>query len=173
MDRSLQPGKMTASVDAGVLIIQRRTYRSADFVHVIFSMFAAVFAILFLVIAVSNGTLFDGFATPIVILALIAYAYFGVTRIVDRRTVTVTLGRITARDGPLPLFMRTLDTDVADYGDIEVRSATRYTFPLISKYRLHYVGGEMAPDLFRRLRERDEAEFAAARISVFLQGDHN
>jgi hypothetical protein len=52
MADSFDPGKMKSSVDDDGIVIQRRTYRSGDFVHVVFSLFAAVFAILVLVIAI-------------------------------------------------------------------------------------------------------------------------
>lgn len=163
-------GKMMSSVEDGVLTIQLRTYRSGDFVHVIFSFFAALFAVLFLIIAIANDTLFDGLSIPIVIIALTAYGYFGLTRPVNRRTVTVSKARVAARDGPLPQFARSVKAELDDYGRVRVRSAMRFTFPPISRYRLYYVGGEMAPDLFRRLRSEDEAKYAAAAITAFAVG---
>ncbi len=163
-------GKMMSSVEDGVLTIQRRTYRSGDFVHVIFSFFAALFAVLFLVIAIAKDTLFDGLSIPIVIIALTAYGYFGITRLVNRRTVTVSKARVTAKDGPLPQFVRSVKAEPDDYGKVAVRSAMRFAFPPISKYRLYYVGGEMAPDLFRRLRSEDEAKYAEAAITAFAVG---
>ncbi|MFV9672342.1 MAG: hypothetical protein ACNYZH_03885 [Acidimicrobiia bacterium] len=164
---SLEPGKMTSSVDDGILTITRRTYRSGDFVHVIFGFFAALFGFLFLWIAIANSTLFDGFVTPVVIVALVAYGYFGLARIVNRRTVRVGNGRVAAKDGPLPQLMRSVDADQGEYGPVEVRSAMRFTFPPTSKYRLYYVGGEIAPDLFRRLRDEDEAKYVVARYLAF------
>ncbi len=163
-------GKMMPSVEDGVLTIQRRTYRSGDFVHVIFSFFAALFAVLFLIIGVANDTLFDGLSIPIVIIALTAYGYFGLTRLVNRRTVTVSKVRATAKDGPLPQFVRSVDAGLDEYGKVTVRSVMRFTFPPTSKYRLYYVGGEMAPDLFRRLHSEDEAKYAAAAITAFTVG---
>ena len=167
---SIDPGKMTSSVEDGVLTITRRTYRSADFTHIIFGFFAALFGLFFLWITIANSTLFDGFVTPIVILALLGYGYFGLTRIVNRRTVSVGNGRVAAKDGPLPQFMRSVDADQGDYGKVEVRSAMRFTFPPISKYRLYYVGGEIAPDLFRRLLDEDEAKYAMAVYGAFTVG---
>ncbi|MEN8114207.1 MAG: hypothetical protein ABFS21_07445, partial [Actinomycetota bacterium] len=111
-----------------------------------------------------------GLATSVVILVLLVYGYFGLTRIVNRRTVTVGNGRVTAKDGPLPQFVRSVDVDLDEYGKVETRSAMRFTFPPTSKYRLYYVGGETAPDLFRRLRDEGEAEYAVARIRAFTAG---
>ncbi|MEA2024152.1 MAG: hypothetical protein U9N79_07650 [Actinomycetota bacterium] len=170
MPDSFDPGRMTSSIENGVLMIQRRTYRSGDFVHVIFSFFAALFAILFLVVTIANDTLFDGLSTPIVILVLASYGYFGLTRLVNRRTVTVTGSHVAAKDGPLPQLIRSVDADLARYGKVEVRSAMRFTFPPTTRYRLYYVGGEMAPDLFRRLHDENEAKYAVARIRAFTSG---
>jgi hypothetical protein len=160
-------GKMMSSVEDGVLTIQRRTYRSGDFVHVIFSFFAALFAVLFFAIAIANKTLFDGLATPIVIVGLAAYGYFGLTRLVNRRVVSVTTGRITAMDGPLPQFMRSIDADIADVGPISVESSKRWTFPIISSYQVYEVAATSGPDLFRRLRSVGEAEYAVSKIEAF------
>ena len=170
MPDSYDPGKMESSVDDGVLTIRRRTYRSGDFVHVIFSVFAVFFAVMFLVIALANGTLLDGLSAPIVIVVLLGYGYFGLTRIVNRRTVTATTNRITAKDGPLPQLVRFVDAELSEYGTVEVRSAMRFTFPPTSKYRLFYVGGEMAPDLFRRLHSEEEAKYVVARVRAFASG---
>ena len=170
MTEYVDPGKMTSSVEDGILTITRRTYRSGDFTHIIFSFFAALFGFLFIWIAIANSTLFDGFATPIVILALLTYGYFGLTRIVNRRTVRVGNGRVAAKDGPFPQFIRSVDADQGEYGQIEVRSATRLTFPPTSKYRLYYVGGEIGPDLFRRLRDGDEAKYAFSVCRAFTNG---
>lgn len=161
------PGKMTSSVAHDTLTLERRSWRSGDGAHVVFSALLLVFGLLVLAIAIQNGTLFDGPVTPILVLAGFGYGYFGLTRMVNRRTVTVATGRITARDGPLPLFVRTVDTDLESYGKVEVRSAMRLTFPPTSRYRLYYVGGETAPDLFRRLPTEDEAKHAVARIRSF------
>lgn len=170
MTESIDPGKMTSSVEDGVLTITRRTYRSGDFTHIIFSVFATLFGLLFLWIAIANSTLFDGFVAPIVILALLAYGYFGLTRIVNRRTVRVGNGRVTAKDGPLPQFIRSVSADQGEYGMVEVRSAMRFTFPPTSKYRVYYVGGEIAPDLFRRLLDEDEAKYAMTAYRAFTVG---
>lgn len=167
MSDSPGPGKMTSSVENGVLTIQRRTYRSGDFVHVIFSFFAAVFAVLFLVIAVANATLFDSFSVPVVIIVLASYGYFGLTRLVNRRTVAVSAGRVTAKDGPFPLFIRIIDSDLGDLGRLSVESSKRWTFPAISTYRVYEAATENGPDLFRRLPSQDEAEYAVARIAAF------
>jgi hypothetical protein len=167
MPDSLKPGKVTSSVNDGVLTLQRRTYRSGDFVHVIFSGFSIVFAVLFFVIAIASNTLLDGFSIPIVILALGAYGYFGATRLVNRRVVTVTTGRITAKDRPLPQFMRSVDADIADVGLISVESSKRWTFPMIASYPVYEVATGSGPDLFRRLRDVNEAEYVVARIEAF------
>lgn len=170
MDEPFGKGKMDSTVRDGVLTITRRTYRSGDFVHILFSAFATLFGLTFLWIAIENDTLFDGASTLIVILVLLVYGYFGLTRIVNRRIVQIANGRITARDGPLPQLVRFVDADLAEYGKVRTRSAMRFTFPPTSKYRLYYVGGEVGPDLFRRLREEDEAKYAVARIRSFLAG---
>jgi len=160
-------GKMMSSVEDGVLTIQRRTYRSGDFVHVIFSFFAALFAVLFLIIAIANDTLVDGLSIPIVIIALTAYGYFGLTRLVNRRVVTVSKARVTAKDGPLPQFIRSIDADIADAGPISVESSKRWTFPIISSYQVYGVAAASGPDLFRRLRSGGEAEYVVSKIEAF------
>lgn len=162
-------GTMRSSVDEGTLTIQRRTYRSGDFVHVIFSAFAAVFAILIFVMAVANDTLFDGIVTPIVIGALSVYGYFGATRLVNSRVITVTTDRVTAKDGPLPQFVRTIDSDIADIEPISVESSKRWTFPMITSYRVYAVATADGPDLFRHLRSEDEAEYALSNIEAITQ----
>ncbi len=168
MSESFDPGKMTSSVDDGLLTITRRTYRSGDFVHVVFSFFAAMFAILFFLIVVANDTLFDGPSAPIVIIVLASYGYFGMTRLVNRRKVTVSRGVVTARDGPFPLFIRTIDSDIGDLGRLSAESSRRWTFPPISTYRVYSAHTERGPDLFRRLPSRDEAAYAVATIQAFV-----
>jgi hypothetical protein len=167
MPDSIDPGKMTSSVDNGVLTLRRRTYRSGDFVHAIFSFFATVFAVLFLIIAISVGTLFDGPSVPIVIIVLAAYGYFGLTRLLNSRTVTVDNGRIRAKDGPMPQLIRTIDADVADVGELSVESSKRWTFPPISTYSVYRVATEAGPDLFRRLPTEDEARYVVAKVKAF------
>lgn len=161
-------GQMRSSVDDGTLTIRRRTYRSGDFVHVIFSAFAAMFAILFLVIAIANNTLFDGFATLVVIGLLGAYAYFGATRLVNSRVVTVTTDRITAKDGPLPQIVRTVDSPIAAVEPIAVDSSKRWTFPVTTSYSVYKVATAAGPDLFRRLRNGDEAGYVVDAIRAFI-----
>ena len=161
------PGKMTSTVTTGGLTVERPTWRSGDWVHVLFSALLLVLGLVILATAIRNDTLFDGVTTPALILASVGYAYFGLTRIVNRRTVTVTTDRITAKDGPLPILVRSVNADLDAYGKAKVRSAMRFTFPPTSRYRLYYVGGEMAPDLFRRLPTEDEAKYAVARIRSF------
>lgn len=162
------PGRMTSTVTNGVLTVERPAWRTGDWVHVLFSGLLLVLGLVILTAAVRNDTLFDGLTTPTVIGASIGYAYFGLTRIINRRTVTVTADGITANDGPLPIFVRSVDTDLNTYGKVEVRSAMRFTFPPTSRYRLYYVGGETPPDLFRRLPTEDEAKYAVARIRSFV-----
>ena len=168
MSDALDTGKMRSSIDGGTLTIQRRTYRSGDFTHVIFSAFAAVFAILFSVIAIANSTLFDGFVTPVVIGLLAVYAYFGLTRLVNSRVVVVNADRITAKDGPLPQFVRTLDAEVADVEPMSIKSSKRWTFPMTTSYQVYSVATSSGPDLFRRLWNRDEAEHALDEIQAYL-----
>jgi hypothetical protein len=155
---------MTSTVTNGELTVERRSWRSGDWVHVLFSALLLVLGLVILATAIRNDTLLEGLTTPALILASIGYAYFGLTRIVNRRTVTVTAERVTAKDGPLPIFVRSVNTDLDAYGKVELRSAMRFTFPPTSRYRLYYVSGEMAPDLFRRLPTEDEARYAVARI---------
>jgi hypothetical protein len=159
------PESITVTRQDGSVTVSRRTYRSGDFTHIIFSALATIMGLLVLWIAIDSGTVFDGIATPLVVGALLAYGYFGLTRITNRRTVTVDRGRIVAKDGPLPQFVRSLDAAIDEYGTVEVRSATRFTFPPISRYRLWYVGGQMSPDLFRRLPSEEEAECIRAIVS--------
>jgi len=159
---------MTSSVDDGVLTLQRRTYRSGDFVHVVFSFLAAVFAVLFLVITLANGTIFDGFFIPGVILVLAAYGYFGLTRLMNRRTVTIQTGHVTAKDGPIPQFLRSVDSSLDDLGSVSVRSSTRWTVPPISSYVIYNVRSQRGPDLFRRLPTEDEATYVVAAIDSFV-----
>lgn len=163
----VDPGKMTSSIIGDTLTVERRSWRSGDVVHVVFSFLLLILGLLIAVIAIQNGTFFDGAVTPVLVVASLGYGYFGLTRLVNRRTVTVTPDRLTARDGPLPLFVRTVNTDLESYGKVAARSAMRFTFPPTSRYRLYYVGGEIAPDLFRRLPTEDEAKYAVARIRSF------
>jgi hypothetical protein len=169
VDGSFNPGKMASSVEDGVLTLQRRTYRSGDFVHVVFSIVAAFFAGMFLLITVANGTLFDGFFIPGVIMALAWYGYFGLTRLMNRRTVTIHNGHVTAKDGPLPQFVRSIDTSLEDLGPLSVKSSKRWTFPPISAFVIHNAHTQRGPDLFRRLPTEDEARYAVARIESFAR----
>lgn len=102
------------------------------------------------------------------VLALVAYGYFGVTRVANRRTVTVCRGHVTAKDGPLPQFIRTIDTDLGDLERLSVESSKRWTFPPISAYRVYSVHTLQGPNLFRRLPTEGEAMYASATIKAFV-----
>lgn|GEM_PF-3143154 len=167
VDGSPDPGKMISSVDDGVLTIRRRTYRPGDFVHVIFAFFAAVFALLFLFISLTRGTLLNTVMIPLAIVALVGYAYFGLTRVVNRRTVRVSQGRLTASDGPMPQFGRRIDGDLEVLAPFSVESSMRFTFPMMTTYRNYRVDARRGPDLFRRLPTRSEADSVLSAIESF------
>ena len=149
-------------------MLSRRTYRSGDFVHVVFSALAAILAVVFLIITVANGTLFDGFFVSGLIVVLGLYGYFGLTRLVNGRTVTIHNGRVTAKDGPLPQFIRTIDTSLEELGRLSVKPAKRWTVPPISMYVIYRVRTALGPDLFRRLPTEDEAKYVVAEIESFI-----
>jgi hypothetical protein len=160
-------GKVTSSVDDGVLTIRRPTYRRGDIVHVIFASLAVVFALLFLFIALMNRTLLANLTIPLVILALGAYGYFGLTRVVNRRTVRISQGRLTASDGPVPQIGRRIDRDLEVLTPFSVESSTRFTFPVTTTYRIYRVDTRSGPDLFRRLPTEGEADYVLATIEAF------
>lgn len=165
MASSETPKSIAVTREDGSVTVSRRTYRSGDFVHVVFSTLTTVMGLLFLWIAIANATLFDDFATSIVILVIVGYGYFGLTRITNSRTVVISEGRITARDGPLPQFVRSVDANALDYRDVAVRSAMRFTFPPIQRYKLWYVGSKGQVDLFRRLPSEEEAKVTQAVVT--------
>jgi hypothetical protein len=160
-------GKVTSSVDDGVLTIRRPTYRRGDFVHVIFASFAVVFALLFLFISLIHGTLLRSLTIPLVILVLAAYGYFGLTRVVNRRTVQISQGRVTASDGPMPQIGRRIDRDLKASTPFSVESSKRFTFPTTTTYRIYRVDTRSGPDLFRRLPTEGEADYVLATIEAF------
>jgi hypothetical protein len=136
-------------------------------VHVIFASLAAVFAVLVLSIALTHGTLSDNLATPLAIAGAAAYAYFGLTRIVNRRTVRVSHGRLTASDGPVPQPGRRIDRDLETLVPLSVESSTRLTFPIMTRYRTYRVDARSGPDVFRRLPTRSEAVYVLSEIEAF------
>ena len=171
MGDSEVPKSITVTREDGKVTISRRSYRSGDFVQILFGFFAGLFGVTFLWISIDAGTLFDGVVSPIVILVLLGYAYFGATRITNRRTVVIADGRISAKDGPLPQFVRSVDTSIPDYGNVTTRSASRFTFPPTHRYALWYVGAKGRVDLFRRLPEENEAKVIQAVVAKAVRGD--
>jgi hypothetical protein len=146
-----------------------RTYRPGDWAHYALAIPGLALGLLILWIAITRGTLFESWATPVAILALLAYAWFALTKKVNRRTVTLDAERLRAADGPLPSLARTIDVPVDQVRKVEVNQVTRLTMPPVSRVKTYDVDASGVPGhIFKRLPTREEADALKAGLGNTL-----
>ena len=150
------------------LTVSVRTFRTGDLMHYVFAALATVVAVTVLWIGATNGTLLDSFVTVPLILAALAYGWFALTRLFNRRVLTVDAGTLTVSDGPLFSLAPDIELAVGDVGTITSRKERRWV-PPISWYEVRHLEAVGAPDpLFRNLTFEEDADRIRAALVSFL-----
>ncbi len=159
---------ITIERDPDRLTVSVRTSRTGDFMHYVFGALATLFALLVLWIGVANGTLFDSLVTVPLILAGLAYGWFGLTRRFNTRVLTVDSEALKVRDGPLLSPARSIDVPVGEVGAVSTRKERRWV-PPVSWYDVRHVEASgTATPLFRNLTFADDADRIRAALVSFL-----
>ena len=165
MDAEIQ----TEKTEEAVWSTTKRTYRPGDWAHYALAIPGFALGLFILWIAITRGTLFESWATPVVIVVLVAYAWFALTKKVNRRTVTLDAEGLRASDGPLPSLARKIDVPVGQVGKIQVNQVTRLTMPPVSRVKTYDVDAAgVAGHLFKRLPTREEADVLKAGLGNAL-----
>ena len=158
-DESTDP-RAAEFAEAGILWwTVKPTRRPGDWVHHALAGPGVVLGLIVLWVAIKNNTLVDSWATPVVIVGLLSYGWFALTRRFNRRTVTLDSERLRAWDGPLYSLARTISVPIAEIGRVEITEVTRTTMPpiaLVKSYNVHILG--VGGSIVRRLPTRDEAD---------------
>ena len=161
------PGGTEARVENGRLEIRRRTYRPGDFVHYVLCFFALLLALTILWIAIRAGTLLRGWVLPALVLATFAWAWFCVTKMKNRRIVTIDKTRLIRRDGPIASIVRTVTVPLDQVAPTRITKSLTFTMPPTSKVVTYNVrAGDLT--LFPKLLVREEAEFILAELDTAL-----
>jgi hypothetical protein len=152
----------------GTLTVSVRTCRTGDSVHYIFGALATAFALTVLWIAAVNGTLLGSFVTVPLIIAGIAYGWFALTRLLNRRVLTADSATLRVGDGPLFSLAPTLVVPVGDVGTISSRKERRWV-PPISWYDVRHIEAAGVSDpLFRNLSFEADVDRIRAAVVSFL-----
>ncbi len=169
-DRSQDP-RAAGFEEAGVLWwTVMRTYRSGDWMHYALALPGVAIGLLILWTAIRNGTLLDSWATPVVIVVLLGYGWFALTKKYNRRTITLDAARLRAWDGPLPSYARKVDVPIDEIGRIEttvVRSLTMPPTSIVKTYRVD-AGGIHIP-IVKKLLTQAEADAVRAGLVNTLE----
>ena len=151
------------------LVISRSTRRPGDLAHFVLAPIGVALGGVVLFVGLQRGTLFDSWFTVVLLLAVGGYGWFALTRAVNRRTLTLGVGGLSVMDGPCPSLARRINAGVDEVGEIKARSSMRFTFPMISRYRVHHVEASgVEPPLFRSLADEAEATRIQAALVSFL-----
>ena len=141
----------------------KRTYRPGDWAHYALAAPGIAVGLIVLWAAVSNGTLADSRATPVVIVGLFGYGWFALTKKYNRRTVILDSERLRVWDGPLLSFANRVSVPIEEIGLIETRVVRRLTMPPthIVKYYLVEARGVRGP-IIKKLQTAEEADSVRA-----------
>lgn len=169
------PDRIEVAETAEELVLRQRTYRSFDWVHFVLGIPVGVLVLLLIGIGIAKGTLFaySWWGEGLVYVAVLGWLWFTLTRAFNRRNVTLTPQRITARNGPLPSLAGRLDVPVAQIAEI-VAHGTKHMTGNLTTYRWYHValetrdGARLA--VFKKLADQEAANFVKARIEAFLGG---
>ena len=141
----------------------KRTYRPGDWAHYALAAPGVVIALIVLWAAINNGTMADSRATPVVIVGLLGYGWFALTKKFNRRTVTLDAERLRVWDGPLLSFANKTSVPIEEIGLIETSVVRRLTMPptQIVKTYLVEARGVRGP-IIKRLQTAEEADAVRA-----------
>ena len=147
-------------LEAGVLWwTVKPTSRPGDWVHHALAGPGVALGLIVLWAAIKNNTLTESWATPVVIVGLLSYGWFALTRRFNRRTVTLDSEHLRAWDGPLFSLARKVSVPIAEIGPLETIEITRTTMPpvaLVKSYNVRVLGAGRS--IVRRLPTRGEAD---------------
>ena len=152
------------------LTITVRARRSGDSAHYVLGALGTVFGLLILLIALGNGTLFDSWATLPLVIGGLVYGWFALTRLINRRVVTIDCEMLTVTEGPLPTFSSQVEVPMADMGKVTTRDERRWVPPL-QWYGVSHVEAEgLRSPLFKALEPDDASRVRAAIVSFVSVG---
>jgi hypothetical protein len=157
--------------EAGVLWwTVKRTYRPGDWAHYVLAVPGVAIGLIVLWAAVSNGTLSDSRATPVVIIGLLGYGWFTLTKKFNRRTVTLDAERLRIWDGPLLSFANRASVPIEEIGRIDTSVVRRLTMPptqIVKTYRVEARG--VRGPIVKKLQTAEEADAVRAGLVNTLE----
>ena len=137
----------------------KRTYRPGDWAHYALAAPGVVIGAIVLWAAINNGTLTESRATPVVIVGLLGYGWFALTKKFNRRTVTLDSERLRVWDGPLLSFANRVSVPIDEIGLIETSVVRRLTMPptqIVKTYRVEARG--VRGPIIKGLQTEEEAD---------------
>ena len=156
--------------EAGVLWwTSMRTYRPGDWAHYALAIPGFLIGLIVLWVGIANGTVADSWATPVVVVGLLGYGWFALTKKFNRRTITLDSERLRAWDGPLWSLANRISVPFGEIGKLETNEVKRFTMPptqLVKSYNVdaHRVRGHV----LKRLPTRAEADTVRAGLVAAL-----
>lgn len=169
-DRAKDP-RAARFEEAGVLWwTVMRTYRPGDWGHYVLALPGAAISLIILFISIDNATLADSWVTPVVVLGLLGYGWFAVTKMFNRRTVTLDRERLRVWDGPLPSLTRKASVPIDEIGLIETTVARSLTMPptsIVKTYRVEARG--VRGPIIKKLPTKEEADTVRAGLVNTLE----
>jgi hypothetical protein len=146
-----------------------RTYRPGDWAHYALAIPGLLLSLVFLWVGFSNDTLTTSWATPVVILGLLAYGWFALTKKYNRRTVTLDSERLQAWDSPLFNLARKVSVPVAEIGKLETSEVTSFTMPPTQMVKTYNVDARgVRGHIIKKLATAEEADTVRAGLVAAL-----
>lgn len=154
------------------LILRKRTYRSLDWAFIMLCIPVTIAVFILFGIGVVEGTLFNfsWWGESLVYVATFAWFWFSLTRVFNRRTVTVTADQIQASDGPIWSSGGAFKVPLCDIEEVETLGSKHLTSDLTT-YRWYRVYARKRDGLrlpiFKKLQSDQAAKFVKAKIDQF------
>ena len=150
--------------EAGVLwLTSMRTYRPGDWAHYALAIPGVLIGLIVLWAGIANGTVTDSWATPFVVVGLLGYGWFALTKKFNRRTITLDSERLRAWDGPLWSLANRISVPVDEIGKLETNEVKRFTMPPTQLARSYNVDARrVRGHILKRLPTRAEADTVRA-----------
>jgi hypothetical protein len=150
--------------EAGVLWwTSMRTYRPGDWAHYALTIPGFLIGLIVLWAGIANGTVTDSWVTPIVVVGLLGYGWFALTKKFNRRTITLDGDRLRAWDGPLWSLANKISVPADEIGKLETNEVKRFTMPPTQLVRSYNVDARrVRGHILKRLPTRAEADTVRA-----------
>jgi len=146
-----------------------RTYRSGDWGHYALALPGVALGLLILWIGIANGTVADSWATPVVVVVLLAYGWFALTKKFNRRTITLDADRLRAWDGPLWSLANRISVTVDEIGKLETNERKTLTMPPTHFVRTYDVDARgVRGHIIKKLATREEADRIRAGLAAAI-----